>query len=98
MAYAGTIYFDFAGSDYQQTTVNGALAVNAVNYTTGAEIAVVLLSTGTTWPLYMAGSVSATTWFGTTPPPQIYNKDVILALTCLSSSPVALIGAPSVEA
>lgn len=96
--YAGTIYFDFAGSDYQQTTVNGALAVNAVNYTAGAEISVLLLSTGTTWPLYMAGSVSATTWFGTTPPPQIYDKDVILALTCLSSSPVALIGAPSVEA
>jgi hypothetical protein len=96
--YAGTLYANFTGPAYQQMSVNGALTVSGTNYRKGAEIAVILQADDVVHPLYMGGEIASTKWFGTTPPSQIYTKDVLLALTCINDAPVSLIGAPTSEA
>jgi hypothetical protein len=93
----GTLTYDFTGPAYQRTTVNGDLAVNLSSYRTGAEMAVVLIPDGTIHPLWYAGSASSVTWFGTTPPPQIYDKIVTIALSCMTDTPVAIYGAVATQ-
>lgn len=95
----GTVYYDFNGPAYQTTAVSGGpLILNGTNFTTGAEIAVVLISSGTTQPLYFANPLSAaTTWVGTTPPLQIYAKDIIIAFTCISAAPVTVYACQATE-
>jgi hypothetical protein len=88
----GTLYYDFKGAAYQQTTVDRPLFISGSNPYPGREIAVVLISTGGTQALSYSPQI---TWFGTTPPTQIGSKNVLIALTSLTSSMSGVIGATS---
>lgn len=76
-AVSGTIAYDFMGSAYQETTVNGDLWVSGVNMSAGREIAIVLVPDGSSHAI----GYSNFKWFGTTPPYSIFDKEVIIALT-----------------
>ena len=91
----GTLAYSFAGPAYQRTTVNGAFVISTSNHRTGAEIAVILIPDGTIHTLAYAGST--VTWFGTTPPVQIYDKAITVAMTCTTDSPVTVYGATSTQ-
>ena len=91
----GTLAYSFAGPAYQRTTVNGAFAISTSSHRAGAEIAVILIPDGTIHTLAYTGS--AVTWFGTTPPVQIYDKAITVAMTCITDSPVTVYGATSTQ-
>jgi hypothetical protein len=88
----GTIYYDFTGPAYQQTTVDQPIFISGSNPYPGREIAIVLISTGGTQALSYSPLI---TWYGTTPPTQIGAKNVLIALTSLSQSMSGVIGATS---
>jgi hypothetical protein len=92
-ATSGTVYYDFTGPSYQTTAVSGPLILNGTNYRVGAELGVVLINNGITQPLYFGGSLFSTIWCGTAAPLQIYNKDILIAFTCISVSPVTVYAA-----
>lgn len=98
-ATSGTVYYNFNGPAYQTTAVSGGpLILNGTNFRAGAEIAVVLISNGVTQPLYFGNPLSAaTTWVGTTAPVQIYDKDIVIAMTCISDAPVAVYACQATE-
>lgn len=89
---SGTLYYDFVGASYQQTTVDRPLFISGSNPSPGREIAVVLISTGGTQALSYSPQI---TWYGTTPPTQIGSKNIVIALTSLTSSMSGVIGATS---
>jgi len=88
----GTIAYDFTGPAYQQTTVNGALRISAVNPGPGREIAVVLIADGSTRVLTYDTNF---TFYAATPPASISNKNILLALTSLTNGLSGVIGASS---
>ncbi len=89
----GTLYYDFTGPAYQQTQVDRALFISGSNPYPGREIAVVLQATGSNFALSYSPLI---TWYGTTPPQSIGSKNVLLALTSLSTSMGGVIGASSI--
>ena len=88
----GTIAYDFTGPAYQQTTVNGALRVSASNPGPGREIAIVFIADGTSRNLTYDTNFE---FYGATPPSTISTKNVLIALTSLTSNLSGVIGAAS---
>jgi hypothetical protein len=88
----GTIAYDFTGAAYQQTTVNGALHVSASNPSPGREIAILLIADGSARVLTYDTNFA---FYAATPPASITNKNILLALTSLTSSLSGVIGASS---
>lgn len=81
-ASAGTLYYDFAGSAYQITTVDRALWISTVNMGAGREIGIILAGDGSPHAL----GFSSFKWFGTTPPGTITNKEIMVAATAFDTT------------
>lgn len=91
-AINGTIYYDFLGPAFQETTVDMNLVVSAKNYTPGAEISAVLVSNGNQRTLAYDAAFS---WFGTQVPmtSAVANKKVLVALASTGTTPSNVLGA-----
>lgn len=81
-AISGTISYDFAGSDYLETTVSGNLWVSAQNLSAGLERVVVLKPDGVSHTV----GYSAFKWFGTSPPVSILDKEIMLSFACFDTT------------
>jgi hypothetical protein len=91
-AVSGTLYYDFAGSAYQQTTASGAFRLSAKNYRPGIAIVAQLISDGTARAITYD---SAFAWFGTQIPSTVATtgKQILVTLTSTSSVASGVIAA-----
>ena len=95
-AINGTLYYDFLGPAFQETTYDRTLKIGAKNYTAGAEIAAVLISDGTQRTVTYSTDFS---WFGTQVPvtPSTANKKILVALASVGTVPSKVIGATTAQ-
>jgi hypothetical protein len=91
-AVNGTIYYDFLGPAFQETTVDRNLQIGAKNYTPGAEISAVLISNGQQRVITYDAEFS---WFGTQVPvtSTTANKKILVALASTGTVPSKVLGA-----
>jgi hypothetical protein len=91
-AINGTVYYDFLGPAFQETTVDADIMVSAKNYTPGAEISAILISNGAQRTLSYDAAFS---WFGTQVPfmSPVADKKVLVALASAGTTPAKVIGA-----
>jgi hypothetical protein len=92
----GTVYYDFLGPAFQETTVDRSFMVAAKNYTAGAEIAAVLISNGTQRAITYSVDFS---WFGTQVPfsSTTANKKILVAMASTGTVPSKVIGATTAQ-
>jgi hypothetical protein len=92
---SGTLYYDFAGSTYQRTTVDTNMRISTINMAAGREIAIVLEATG---PAYTLGFPGTYSWYGlATPPSSISTKNHLFAMACLDDSLSGVMAAVSTK-
>jgi hypothetical protein len=92
----GTIYYDFTGPAFQETVVDRNLKISAKNYTAGAEISAVLISTGTIKTLTYDAEYS---WFGTQTPytSPTAGKKIIVPMASTGTVPSKVLGATTAQ-
>lgn len=93
---SGTMFYDFNGNAYTETTMsgNGAFQVSAKNMAPGREIAVLLVQSGQSITLTYDPNIS---FYGANPPSSISNKNILLALTSRNFAISGVIGASSTQ-
>lgn len=95
-AVSGTIYYDFTGPGFQETTVDTNIWVSAKNLTPGAEICAVLLSNGAQKTI---GYDSTFSWFGTQIPvtSATNGKKVLVPMSCTGTVSSKVNGASTAQ-
>ncbi len=91
-AVSGTLYFDFAGSAYQQTTASGTFMLSAKNYRPGIAIVAQVISDGTARAITYDNTFA---WFGTQIPSTVATtgKQILVTLTSTSNAASGIIAA-----
>lgn len=95
LAVDGTLYFDFAGSKYQEATVDQNVWISAKNPAAGREITVVLAPDSADTDHWLG--YAPFKWFGTAPPGTLSDKEVMLQLTAFDGNLAAVRAAPLIQ-